>query len=598
MHDYSSPPLARVPAAESIADVVFRRAQSEPDAVALRRHIPDGGWQDVTAGEFGAEVAALASGLIAAGIRPGDRIALMSRTRYEWTLADYAIWAAGAVTVPVYQTSSAEQVEWILRDSTARALFAEDEAFQRAVIGVQARLADLERIWRINELDALSRAGAGVSPDLLAERLAGTRAADLATIVYTSGTTGRPKGCELTHGCLLADVRNAIAALPELFGRPGASTLLFLPLAHVFARIIQVGMVDAGLVLGHWPDPGTVADGLAGFRPTFLLAVPRVFEKIYYSAERRASGSAVSARTFAAAAREAVAWSEMLAAGRPAGRLRALRHQAFDMLVYRRIRVAAGGRLAYAISGGGPLSPYLSHFFRGAGITVLEGYGLTEAAGAATVSRPGHNKVGTVGPPLPGVAVRIAADGEILLSGDSVFRGYWRNPDATGDVVDRDGWLHTGDIGALDNEGILTVTGRQKELIITAGGINVAPAVLEQRMQEKPLISHCLVVGDGRPFIGCLITLDPEELLRWGQRHRRPPDAGPADLAADPDLIAAVQEIVDEANKAVSRAESIRRFAILPVDFTEAAGQLTPSDKVCRGVVASDFAADIEALYA
>jgi len=596
MREYSSPPLARVPASEGIADVVFRRAQSEPDAVVLRRHVPDGRWQDVTASEFRTEVAALASGLIAAGIGPGERVAVMSRTRYEWTLADYAVLAAGAVTVPVYETSSAEQVEWILRDSAARALFAEDEAYQRAVMGVQARLPDLERIWRIDELDDLSRDSPEIGSDALARRLAGTTAADLATIVYTSGTTGRPKGCELSHGCLLADVRNAVGALPELFERPGASTLLFLPLAHVFARIIQVGMLDAGLVLGHWPDPNTVADGLAGFGPTFVLAVPRVFEKIYYSAERQAAGSTVSARMFAAAAQEAVAWSEMLATGRPAGPLRTIRHSAFELLVYRRLRAAVGGQVAYAISGGGPLSPYLSHFFRGAGITVLEGYGLTEAAGAATVSRPGRNKIGTVGLPLPGVAVRIAADGEILLRGGGVFRGYWRNPDATRDVLEHDGWLHTGDVGTLDDEGILQVTGRQKELIVTAGGINVAPAVLEQRLEEKPLISHCLVVGDGRPYVGCLITLDPDELERWRQQHRRPPDAGAADLA-DPDLIAAVQEIVDEANKAVSRAESIRRFRILPVDFTEAAGQLTPSDKVCRGVVASDFAADIEALY-
>ena len=598
MREYSIPSLARVPASEGIADVVFRRAESEPATVVLRRQLPDGGWRDVTAGEFGTEVAALASGLIAAGVGRGDRIAIMSRTRYEWTLADYAIWAAGAVTVPVYETSSAEQVEWILRDSAARALFAEAEACERTVAAIQPRLPDLERIWRIGELDAVARGGAGVSADILAERLASTLADDLATIVYTSGTTGRPKGCELSHRCLLAGVRNAVAVLPELFGQRGASTLLFLPLAHVFARIIQIGVLDVGAVLGHWPDPNTVAAGLAGFSPTFVLAVPRVFEKIYYNAERTASSSKFGARLFAAATQAAVEWSEALAAGRKPGPLRRARHAAFEMLVYRRLRAAAGGRVRYAISGGGPLNPRLGHFFRGAGITALEGYGLTEAAGAATVNRPGSNKVGTVGLPLPGMAVRIAADGEILLRGSSVFRGYWRNPGATRSVLDSDGWLHTGDAGDLDAEGALQVTGRQKELIVTAGAINVAPAVLEERMRGKPLISHCLVVGNGRPYVACLVALDPDELDRWKRQHQRQPDAGAGDLAADPDLLAEVQEIVDEANKAVSRAESIRRFRILAVDFTEAAGQLTPSDKVCRGVVARDFAADIEALYA
>jgi len=598
VREYSGPRSADVPASEGIADVVFRRADYEPDAVIMRKHLPAGGWLDVTAEEFRTEVAAVASGLIAAGIGRGDRIALMSRTRYEWTLADYAIWAAGAVTVPVYETSSAEQVEWIMRNSAARALFADTEGCQQTVASVRARLPDLERIWRIDDLDALARGGAEVPADVLAERLGGTLADDLATIVYTSGTTGRPKGCELSHRCLLADVRSAVAVLPELFGQPGASTLLFLPLAHVFARIIQIGVLDAGAVLGHWPDPNTVADGLTGFRPTFLLAVPRVFEKIYYSAERRAAASTVGARLFAAATQAAIDWSETLSARRRAGVLRTIRHAAFDALVYRRLRAAAGGRVRYAISGGGPLSPRLGHFFCGAGITVLEGYGLTEAAGAATVNRPDRNRVGTVGSPLPGMAVRIAADGEILLRGSSIFRGYWRSPGATSHVLDSDGWLHTGDAGALDDEGVLRVTGRQKELIVTAGGINVAPAVLEERMRERPLISHCLVVGDGRPYIGCLVALDPEDLDRWKQQHQRRPDASAGDLATDPELLAEVQEIVDEANKAVSRAESIRRFRILATDFSAAAGQLTPSDKVCRSVVTRDFAADIEAMYA
>ncbi len=597
MHEYSVPPLAQVGASESLAAAVLRRAAAEPDSIMLRRRVPDGGWHDVSAGQFRTELTSLANGLIAAGIAPGDRVALMSRTRYEWTLADYAAWAVGAVTVPVYETSSAEQVEWILRDSGARAVFAETDAHETVIASVRAGVPELEHLWRIDDLDAVARGGTDVGAEMLAGRLAGTTADDLATIVYTSGTTGRSKGCELSHRCLLADVRNAIAALPELFALPGASTLLFLPLAHVFARIIQVGMLEAGAVLGHWPDPNTLADGLAEFRPSFVLAVPRVFEKIYYRAQRQASASRAGGLIFAAAARTAVEWSEALAAKRSAGPLRAARHAAFDLLVYRRLRAAAGGRVRYAISGGGPLNERLGHFFRGAGITVLEGYGLTESAGAATVNRPGRNAIGTVGLPLPGVAVRIAADGEILLKGDSMFRGYWRNPDATRDVLDNDGWLHTGDVGALDDQGMLQVTGRQKELIVTAGGTNVAPAVLEERVRAHPLIGHCLVVGDGRPYIGCLITLDPEEFEHWKQQRGRP-DASSPDLTADPDLHADIKRAVDEANRAVSRAESIRRFRILPGDFTEAAGQLTPSDKVRRGIVARDFAADIEALYA
>ena len=598
MHQYGAPPLARVAASESLAAAVFRRADAEPATATLRRRAPDGGWRDVTAGEFRAEVASLALGLIAAGIAPGDRVALMSRTRYEWTLIDYAVWAVGAVTVPVYETSSAEQVEWILRDSAARAVFAETDAHERVISSVRASLPGLEHLWRIDDVETLARSGSDLSADVLAQRLAATTAADLATIVYTSGTTGRPKGCELSHGCLLTDVRNAVAALPELFERPGASTLLFLPLAHVFARIIQVGMLDAGAVLGHWPDPNTLADGLAEFRPTFVLAVPRVFEKIYYIAQRQASTSRAGAWIFAAAARAAVEWSRAAATGGPAGPLRAARHRAFDLLVYRRLRAAAGGQVSYAISGGGPLSERLGHFFRGAGITVLEGYGLTEATGAATVNRPTRNRIGTVGPPLPGVAIRIAADGEILIRGGGVFGGYWRNPGATRDVLDDDGWLHTGDVGALDDDGMLRVTGRRKELIVTAGGTNVAPAVLEERIRAHPLISHCLVVGDGRPYVGCLITLDPEEVGLWRRRHGRPAAASAQDLAADSDLVADLQHAVDEANKAVSRAESVRRFRILPGDFTEAAGYLTPSDKVRRTAVARDFAADIEALYA
>jgi long-chain acyl-CoA synthetase len=597
---YRMPALAEIPASASLADVVFRRARAEPDAVMLRRRSPGCGWQDVTAAMFGAEVAALARGIITAGIQPGDRVGLMSRTRYEWTLIDYAIWAAGGVTVPVYETSSAEQVEWILGDSAARAIFAETSMHEQIVSSVSGRLPGIQQLWMVDGLDALAAAGAHVSDEQVDQRRTARTAADLATIIYTSGTTGRPKGCEVTHGNLLADVRNAVAGLPEIFEISGCSTLLFLPLAHAFARIIQVGVLEAGAILGHWTEPATLADGLAEFRPTFLLGVPRVFEKVYDGAERQTSARTAGARIFAAAAQTAVAWSK---ASSGAGAERSvspglrLRHALFDRLVYGRLRAAAGGRMRYAISGGAPLSERLGHFFRGAGITVLEGYGMTETTAAVTVNRPSRNKIGTVGPPLPGVSIRIGDDGEIQVKGRSVSPGYWRNDAATREALDANGWLHTGDTGALDDEGFLRVTGRQKELIVTAGGTNVAPAVLEDRIRAHPLVSQCMAVGDGRPYVACLITLDPAALEFWKQRHRRAADATPGDLAEDPGLLAEIQLAVDEANDAVSRAESIRRFKVLGTDFTEASGQLTPSDKVRRNVVARDFAADIEALY-
>jgi long-chain acyl-CoA synthetase len=596
---YSAPALAEVPESASLADVVFSRADTEPAAVIMRRPTGGGQWQDVAASTFRDEVAALARGIIGAGIEPGDRIALMSRTSYEWTLIDYAIWAAGAVTVPVYETSSAEQAEWMLGDSGARAVFAETSSHAQAIDGVRDRLTTLDLgIWKIDELEALTAGGAAISDEQLSGRRAQRGAADLATIIYTSGTTGRSKGCELTHGNLLADVRNAVGALSDIFEIAGSSTMLFLPLAHSFARIIQVGCLESGAILGHWPDASTLVQGLAGFQPTFLLAVPRVFEKVYNSAQQHAAASKARSAIFAAAAETAIAWSKSASTGaaRPGAQLR-LRHALFDRLVYARLRAALGGKVQYAISGGAPLGDRLGHFFRGAGLPVLEGYGLTETSAASTVNRTQRNKIGTVGMPLPGVSMRIADDGEILISGANVFTGYRHNPEATAEVLDAEGWLHSGDMGELDDEGFLRVTGRKKELIVTAGGKNVAPAVLEDRIRAHPLVSQAMLVGDGRPFIACLVTLDPDALGFWKERHGRPASASAEDLAGDPELIAEIQEAVDDANKAVSRAESIRRFVILGTDFTEQTGHLTPSLKVRRNVVAKDFSADIEALY-
>jgi len=607
VREYSIPALVDVPATASLADVVFTRAASQPHSVIMRRL--DGGrpgapgeldgpsgWRDVTAGQFRDEVTALAKGLIAAGVSPGDRVALMSRTRYEWTLVDYAIWTAGAVTVPIYETSSAEQVEWILSDSGASAAFAETQAHADAIR--EAGVAAVKNVWLIEGPDGTVAGpdGASVTDEQLEQHRTARKAADLATIIYTSGTTGRPKGCQITHGNLLSDVRNAVeGSLVEVFEIAGSSTLLFLPLAHSFARIIQVGCLESGAILGHWPDTRTVAKALPEFRPTFLLAVPRVFEKVYNTAVQQASASKAKSRIFDAAAATAVAWSQAASSdGAAPGQALRLRHALFDRLVYAKLRAAVGGKVAYAVSGGAPLGERLGHFFRGAGITILEGYGLTETSAAATVNRPSRNKIGTVGPPLPGVAIKIADDGEILLRGPNVFPGYWHNDAATAEVLDPEGWFGTGDVGGLDEEGFLQVTGRKKELIVTAGGKNVAPAVLEDRLRASPLISQCVVVGDGRPYIACLITLDEEGLEFWRKQHGLAADA---DVTDNPELTADIQAAVDEANKAVSRAESIRRFRVLPSDFTEENGYLTPSLKVRRNLVIKDFAADIKTLY-
>jgi long-chain acyl-CoA synthetase len=599
--EYGIPALIAVPDDASLTDVIFSRAASAPGQVVLRRRTGEGSWTDVTAGQFRDQVASLATALIAAGIEPGDRIGLLSHTRYEWTLADYAIWTAGAVTVPVYETSSAEQVEWILGNSGARAVIAETDEHEKIVSGVRDRLPDLGQVWRVDGLAELAAgaAGAGVTDEALTAARKSRRAGDLATIIYTSGTTGRPKGCELTHRNLLSAVRNAVdGSLEELFSEPDGSTLLFMPLAHVFARIIEVGCLESGAILGHWPDSGTLAKGLREFRPTFLLAVPRVFEKVFNTAQQTASASPAKSRIFAAAADTAIAVSRATSAGRQPGLRVMVQHRVFDRLVYGKLRAAVGGKVRYAVSGGAPLGERLGHFFRGAGLTVLEGYGMTETSAAATVNKPSRNKIGTVGQPVPGVSVRIGDDGEILLKGGIIFTGYWENSQATEETLDADGWLRTGDLGALDSEGFLQVTGRKKEIIVTAGGKNVAPAVLEDRLRAHPLISQCMVVGDGKPFIACLITLDPEALEYWCKQHGKPAGSTAADLADDPDLLADLQAAVDDANKAVSRAESIRKFRVLPIDFTTDNDYITPSLKVKRALVAKDFAADIDALYA
>jgi long-chain acyl-CoA synthetase len=598
VREYSIPALADIPTAANLADVVTRRAAEQPRAVALRRKAADGSWEDISCAQFRDEVHALAKGLIAAGISPGDRVAIMSHTSYEWTLTDYAAWTVGAVVVPIYETDSAQQAEWVLSDSAARAVIVETDAFEDMITQARDRLPALEHLWRISpDLGKLVAGGTDVSAETLAERAGAASAADLATIIYTSGTTGRPKGCELSHENLLADVRNAfmgpLAAIHEM---PAASTLLFLPLAHVFARVIEVGCLEAGIILGHCSDARDLLPDLASFQPTFVLAVPRVFEKVYNGAEQRAIGERRGA-IFARAARTAVAYSEALDS--PRGPRLALRaeHALFDRLVYSKLRAALGGKARWAVSGGAALAPRLGHFFRGVGVAVLEGYGLTETTAAVSVNRPDRQKIGSVGLPLPGVAVRIADDGEVQIRGKTIFPGYWQNEKATAEAFTEDGWFRSGDIGEIDDEGFLTITGRAKEIIVTAGGKNVAPAVLEDRLRSHLIIGQSMVVGDGRPFVAALITIDDETFGPWKERHGKPADATVADLKGDPDLIASVQRAVDDANLAVSRAESIRKFRILDSDFTQERGQLSAKLGIRRAALAKEFAGEIEALY-
>jgi long-chain acyl-CoA synthetase len=598
VREYSIPALADIPATANLADLVRRRAAEQPQAVALRRKNGAGAWEDVTTSQFRDEVYALAGGLIAAGIEAGDRVALMAHTSYQWTLIDYALWTAGAIPVPIYETSSAEQAEWILSDSAAKAVFVETEAFEQMVIAARDRLPALQYVWRFDPaLKDLVTDGADVAAEAITARATSAKAADFATLIYTSGTTGRPKGCELTHENLLADARNAFMGPLAAFNSvPGASTLLFLPLAHTFARIIEVATLEGGIILGHCSDMNDLLPDLASYQPSFILAVPRVFEKVFNSAAQRAAGDGRGA-IFSRAARVAAAYSEALDTSRgPAFGLR-LQHAVFDRLVYGKLRAALGGKARWAISGGAALSPWLGHFFRGVGVTVLEGYGLTETSPAAAVNMPGRQKIGTVGQPLPGVSVKIADDGEVLIKGKIVFSGYWNNEKATAEAFTEDSWYRTGDLGELDDEGFLTITGRRKEIIVTAGGKNVAPAVLEDRLRGHALISQCMVVGEGRPFIGLLVTLDADTLGPWKERHGKPASATIDDLRDDPDLVAEIQAAVDDANKAVSRAESIRKFRILSTDFTQEGGHLSAKLSLKRAVVAKEFAADIDAIY-
>ncbi|WP_445400423.1 AMP-dependent synthetase/ligase [Streptomyces sp. LE64] len=603
MREFSLPALYEVPTDGNLTDIVRRNAARHSEVAVIARKA-DGAWQDVTAREFLAEVESAAKGLIAAGVAAGDRVALMSRTRYEWTLLDFAIWSAGAVSVPVYETSSPEQIEWILADAGAVACIVEQDAHAAAVASVRERLPLLRHVWQIDlaepggngAIAELGRLGADLADGdaLVAERGGHAKADDPATIIYTSGTTGRPKGCVLTHRSFLAECGNVVARLRPLFRTGECSILLFLPLAHVFGRMVQIAPMMAPIRLGCVPDIRQLTDELASFRPTLILGVPRVFEKVYNGARAKAQADG-KGKIFDRAAATAIAYSRARDTGGPSLGLR-IKHKVFDKLVYGKLRAVLGGRGEYAISGGAPLGERLGHFFRGIGFSVLEGYGLTETCAATTFNPWDRQKIGTVGQPLPGSVVRIADDGEVLLHGEHLFTGYWNDEAATAEAL-RDGWFHTGDIGTLDEDGYLRITGRKKEIIVTAGGKNVAPAVIEDRIRAHALVAECMVVGDGRPFVGALITLDEEFLGRWARAHGKPADATPASLREDPELLAAIQRAVDDGNAAVSKAESVRKFRVLPGQFTEETGHLTPSLKLKRNVVARDFADEVEAIY-
>lgn len=589
--------MAIVPPATTgnLTNLVAERAWFEPERVMLSRPLGDG-WQKVTAKEFEAEVRATAKGLIASGVQLGDRVAIMARTRYEWTILDFAIWFAGGTTVPIYETSSAEQVDWIMSDSSSVAIIVETPAHKELVTPVLK--PQVKNVWTMTEnvLSQLAWAGKDVADSLVDERRNALTPDSLATLIYTSGTTGKPKGVQLTHGNFLAECGNVVAGASDLFLKPGGSTLLFLPVAHVFGRMVQIGAVSAGLHLAHCSDPvGRLLPDLASFKPTFVLAVPRIFEKVYNGAEAKADAAGKGA-IFRKAANVAIAYSEAMDTGKMSAGLK-FKHALFDKLVFSKIRNSLGGRVEAAISGGAPLGVRLGHFFRGAGLRVLEGYGLTETTAGATLNLTTAHRVGSVGRPIPGTTIKIAEDGEVLIKGSIVMRGYWQNDAANNEVFTSDGYFRSGDLGKLDDEGYLYIVGRKKELIVTSGGKNVAPAVLEDRLRAHPLVSQCMVVGDNQPYIAALVTIDQDALKTWITANKKD-GATLAELVHDPDLLSVIQTAVDEANKAVSRAESIRKFTILPVDFTIAGGQLTAKLSVKRHVVAQEFAAEIEALFA
>ncbi|WP_067667633.1 AMP-dependent synthetase/ligase [Nocardia miyunensis] len=620
MREFEVPATYTIPEDVNVSDGVFRHAERTPGLVVFNRPDGKGGWTDVTAKQFAQAVTGVAKGLIATGIELGDRVAILASTQYDWVVLDFAIWAAGGCTVAIFDSSSAEQAKWILQDSGTKLLVVETPK-QRAMIGeIESALPELAETLLLSEgvsgsgaeaaaernhaappltpnrhgaVEEFTRRGADLDDAVVHERRAQVKAASPATLIYTSGTTGRPKGVMLSHSNLYAESAADRAVMPQDL-RPGKRSLLFLPLAHVFARAVALAAFDAGVTVAHTADWSTLVEQFGQYKPDFILSVPRVFEKVFNGAKQKAHDSGKGA-IFDAAADTAIAYSQALDNGGP-GLVLKLKHAVFDKLVYGKLREAMGGRCESAVSGGGPLSARLGHFFRGVGVNIREGYGLTETTAAVSVNTPEYTRVGTVGRPLPGHGAKVAEDGELLLRGPVVFSGYWGNDAATEDAF-VDGWFKTGDLGAIDSNGFITITGRKKEILVTAGGKNVSPAMLEDSLRSHPLISQVMVVGDSKPFIGALITLDAEALPGWTERHNLPADTPIEKLIENPDLVAEIDAAVADTNKLVSHAEAIKKIRILPVDWTEESGELTPKMSLKRAVVMKNYAADVEAIY-
>ncbi|MBF5002188.1 long-chain fatty acid--CoA ligase [Nocardia sp. BSTN01] len=595
MREFEVPATYTIPEDANMSDGAFRHAERTPGLVVFNRPDGKGGWTDVTAAEFAKHVTAVAKGLIASGIELGDRVAILASTRYEWVVLDFAIWAAGGCTVAIFDSSSAEQARWILSDSGTKLIVVENARHRATIAEIEDGLPELGEPLVIDDgaIDTLVARGKDLGDEAVHERRKQVKAASPASLIYTSGTTGRPKGVMLSHANLYAESAADRAAMPQ-FLKPGHRSLLFLPLAHVFARAVALAAFDAGVTVAHTADWSTLVEQFGEYKPDFILSVPRVFEKVFNGAKQKAHDGG-KGKIFDLAADTAVEYSQALENGGP-GLVLKVKHTVFDKLVYGKLREAMGGRCKSAVSGGGPLGARLGHFFHGIGVTIYEGYGLTESTAAVSVNTPEHLKVGSVGRPLGGHAAKVAEDGELLLRGPVVFAGYWNNPTATEDAFD-DGWFKTGDLGAIDEQGFITITGRKKEIIVTAGGKNVSPAMLEDSLRSHPLISQVMVVGDGKPFVGALITLDPEALPGWKTRNNVPEDTPIEKLIELPELTAEIDKAVKDTNKLVSHAEAIKKTRILPVDWTEESGELTPKMSLKRNVVMKNYANEVEAIY-
>ena len=596
MNSYDVPIRVESPTSQNVTEILLERVAHNPQHALFSRKNPDGSWRNVTSAEFLDEVRTLAKGLIAAGIKPGQAVALMSRTRYEWTMIDFAVWFAGGVVVPIYESSSPAQIEWILSDSDAVALFVENDEHVARFEKIKGQTPRVKMVWRIDSADftELHKSGAGVSDADLETARSSAELSDLATIVYTSGTTGNPKGCELTHRSFVDHCRNAALEVPEI-ANDKQHSLIFVPLAHILGRYVAVLCVHAGIRVGHLPDTTKVAAELPAFKPTFLLAVPRVFEKVYNNAELKAEAGG-KGKIFRSAAQVAIDYSRAMDNPKGPDFSLKLKYKVFDKLVFGKLRAAMGGQVRYAISGGAPLGERLGHFFRGIGLIVLEGYGLTETAAAAAIGRVSWQKIGKVGRALPGTGIKIADDGEVWLRGINVMRGYWRNESATREAFEGD-WFRTGDIGELDEDGFLTITGRKKEILVTAGGKNVPPAPIEDPLRAHPLIGQVVVIGDAKPFIAALISLDPEMVPVWLEQNGITEKLTLAEAAKHPKIREELQAAVDEVNQKFSRAEQVRAFEILDVELTEASGHLTPSLKIKRATVLKDFQLQVDRIY-